>query len=313
MNQYRVCHTRCAAHRRGGAYLVVLSTTMLVTVLGLSSILLMRVRQRVSDTTTNVVVAGIGAPNTLDLAMFRITNDPNWRTTYLNNQWTADENTLNYKCSFRLVDEVDGDLTNDPSQPVRLYGRASAGGAVRIYSVRLEATKPPNLLLNGDAENGLTHWTGIGPEGTCNLVSDTSTSHTRSACILATNRTPNSDTGPHQDITSVIKQGQPYYAEVWFKDTLSSGRKHIVLVLDTTNGLQLASFDQYWTGTSWTKMSGTVTPTWTGTLNAAYFRIGTGSGTSDYRIDGASLIEGTGPASYKMVPVPGTWRRETAS
>jgi hypothetical protein len=56
----------------------------------------------------------------------------------------------------------------------------------------------------------------------------------------------------------------------------------------------------------------TLTPTWTGTLNAAYWKVGTGNLLTDFRIDSASLIEGSGPATFKMVQVQGTWRQETA-
>ena len=296
--------------RRGSAYVVVLGAAMIVTVLGFSAVQATRVERRASAGDEAAVKARFYAESAIDVVRYRLDNNASWRSTAVNDAWTSAEIVGEAELRYKLVDEGDANLANDPMDPVRLTAKATVGNVVRIYGIYLESEEPQNLLTNADMEDGLTGWTGIGPEGSCDLTSDASVPHGGSACLLATNRMPDNYTGPHQDITSLIVHGQPYYAEVWFKDTLASGTKYVVCVLDTSAGIQLVWFSQSWSGTSWQKLSGTFTPTWSGTLNAAYFRTGTGSGTSDYRIDDALLVEGTGPPSYPLTPVTGSWRRE---
>jgi hypothetical protein len=64
-------------------------------------------------------------------------------------------------------------------------------------------------------------------------------------------------------------------------------------------------------GASWTKVTKTITPSWSGTLTAATATIVTvGMGASDFRIDDTVLTEQTsGPT---LLIIPGTWRRELA-
>ena len=60
-------------------------------------------------------------------------------------------------------------------------------------------------------------------------------------------------------------------------------------------------------GTDWTKVTGTVTPTWTGTVNSAYWEVDTASTPQEFKIDDALLADGAG---QRMVIAPGSWRQE---
>ncbi len=59
-------------------------------------------------------------------------------------------------------------------------------------------------------------------------------------------------------------------------------------------------------------MSGTLTPNWTGTLKSAYWHVAQTKGTTNFGFDDVLLIEGSGPGETSLMPVPGTWRRESA-
>lgn len=110
---------------------------MLVTIIGLSSLLAGRVRLRVAALNESAIKADCAATSMIELALLRITNDPSWRTTYTNDTWTADETIGDITYSFKLVDEQDGDLAVGLASPVRLLGKATVGDVVRIYSVLL--------------------------------------------------------------------------------------------------------------------------------------------------------------------------------
>lgn len=154
---------RPATHRRtGSAYLLVLGVAMLVTIIGLSSLLVGRLRLRVAALNNSAIQADCAATSVIELALLRITNDPSWRTTYTHDTWTADETIGDITFSFKLVDEWDGDLATGMADPARLLGKATVGDVVRIYSVLLSTNSDTVLdrrvaTVDDDAEERLSN------------------------------------------------------------------------------------------------------------------------------------------------------------
>ena len=129
---------RPTSHRRSGStFLLVLGVSMLVTIIGLSSLLVGRLRLRVAALNERTIQADGAASSMVELALLRIANDRFWRTTYTHDTWTAGETIDDITYSFKLVDEQDGDLTTGTADSVRLLGKATVGGVVRMYSVLL--------------------------------------------------------------------------------------------------------------------------------------------------------------------------------
>ena len=159
-------------------------------------------------------------------------------------------------------------------------------------------------------EDGTDSWTGAGLWGNCELQADTAEPHSGSTCILAKNRA-NQYGGPSQDVTDKITSGTTYYTEVWIKGTLASNKKYVCIDMDTSAGLRFVAFYATWSGTQWRRVTGTLTPTWTGTLKKAYWHVETGGGTTEFKIDDALFVKGADPPGTRMLPVSGTWRRET--
>jgi len=121
--------------------------SLLVTCIGLSSLLAMRVERRTAGLTEAVTQARVAAPSFIEVALLRIANDPTWRSTYTHDVWTTDETVDHVTYNFKFVDEQDADLSNDAYQPARLYAKATVGEAVRIYSVLLAAEGPQGGTL----------------------------------------------------------------------------------------------------------------------------------------------------------------------
>jgi hypothetical protein len=306
---------RPSARRRGSAYLLVLSTSMIVAVVGIAAVLALRLQRQVAEADTATVEARFATESVLDLAIFRLRGDVTWRAKYANDTWTDKEtvslqtHTATYR--FKLVDEGDGDLADDPTDPVRLYVEAAVGNAARLYSVLLQAEQGDsvNLLTNADMESGTTDWTG---RGYCDLESRSDAPHGGAACIWVKGR-DGVWAGPNQDVTAVLKSGTTYYAEAWVRMKDAPDDVKITLYTNSTgSGSQWDSITVPNVDTEWTKVSGTITPSWGGTLNSAYWRVETRWTMKEFGVDDAMLVEGLGPPGIapEMIPVAGTWRQE---
>jgi hypothetical protein len=273
---------------------------LLITGIGLSSLWAMRVQRRVAGVGEAEVKARVAAGSFLDVALLRIANNPSWRSAYTHNVWITDETVDNISRTFKLVDELDGDLANDDTQPVRLYAKATEGDAVRIYSVLLRAAPPINLLSNGDMENGVTPWLSMAGD----LDIDTTEPHGGAACLRVRNRGGQWD-GPRQDIAGQITEGTTYEVEVWVKLEAFSENVRLVLWMDTSLDYYPIYYALQSAGTTWTQVSGAVAPTWEGELLAAYWEIETAWSSQEFKIDNA-LMRPPRTASV----VAGSWRRE---
>ncbi len=292
---------------------MVLSTSILVMTIGLSALIAIRVERRESETTANVAQARFAAQSIVEVALTRMGNNPNWRTTYTHKVWTGKETYGDADVMFLLFDQVDVDLANDPTHAVRVFGKATVGKTVRVYSVLVDAssTQGTNLLKNADMESGTTAWTTAAVPGGGLLTSVKDITRTGPAIVLSSGR-PTFLSGVGQDITASVTNGATYYTEVWVQSKVDDNLIGVVMVLDTSFGPQSVNFDVAHWGQDWYKVSGTLTPSWTGTLKAAYWHVAIKNGISDFGIDDALLTEGSGPGAVELTPVPGTWRREPA-
>jgi len=289
-------------------YVMVLMTAMIVAVIGISALTTTRIQLRSAEGGKDTIAARLHAQSAIEMGLFSVCADPSWRTTYTHDVWVAEQPIGDGTYAWKLVDERNGDLTADPSAPIRLYGRGSVREAVRIYSVLLEPPTPEaNLLSNGDMESGTTGWYGFD----CDIESVTSEQHSGTAALVAKNRDAYY-AGPAQTITSTLENGTAYELEAWVK--MASGSSVVRFVMYLRN-----SFGQVWwlvdgetlvASTEWTRVSGTMTPTWSGTLSQAYLKVSTEYGTTAFYVDDVVLrVAGSAP---EMVVDAGTWRREVS-
>jgi hypothetical protein len=143
-----------------------------------------------------------------------------------------------------------------------------------------------NLLANGDMESGTTGWGTFG--GT--LSSVTGSAHGGSRALSITGRTA-SWNGITQDVTAELTNGKSYTTSVWVRSQSGtpSAKATLAVTADgTTNYIQLTPATAVNTG-GWTKLTGTATVSWSGTLTGATFYVETASGTDGFTIDDASF------------------------
>lgn len=134
------------ARQRGMIYFVALSTSMVVIVLGAAAILAARLQGRAAEAANLTLQAQHAAVAAIEVARLRLATDATWRSAYAHNTWVSDIASDSGTLTFKLVDEADANLANNASQPVRLYGKGSFNGAVRLLSVQLTPDFTGKLL-----------------------------------------------------------------------------------------------------------------------------------------------------------------------
>jgi len=295
---------------RASAYVAVLMTAMIVSVIGVSALSVTRIELRSAQGGNDVTAARFYAQSAIEMGMLRIRGDPSWRTTYSNDVWTSEQPLGNGSYTWKLVDERNGDLAADPSSAVRLYGKGSTSAAVRIYSALLEPVDDPtsNLLSNPGMESGTQDWVGEN----CTILQHTADRHSGVKSLAVTDR---SDyySGPYQVVTSKIEIDTTYDVEVWAR--MRDGLSLVRIVMWVGDGWWWQGYDgewlvgeDVWVGAGeWTQVTATLTPTWSGELNAAYVKVDTASGSTDFYVDDA--VFRVADTATNMAVVPGSWRR----
>ncbi|MFK7789183.1 MAG: hypothetical protein AB8C95_06805 [Phycisphaeraceae bacterium] len=124
-------------HRRqqGSAYVLVLGIVMMLVVLGIGSTLLSRVFLEQNQLGDDAVDAKFAAVSALDVMHKRIDGGNGWRSLVTNDTWTGGETYAQATVQYKFVDELDENLSNDATQPFRLYAKASVGNAVQVFSI----------------------------------------------------------------------------------------------------------------------------------------------------------------------------------
>lgn len=122
--------------RRGSAYIFILGTMMLISVIGLSSLMNARIQHRSAQGGDHSIAARVYAQSALELGFAEIRQDPDWRTNLNSGAWITDQpiggGTLSLDVS--ILNDADGNPDNDP---VLLVGTGVHGQATHKIEVTL--------------------------------------------------------------------------------------------------------------------------------------------------------------------------------
>lgn len=299
------------SHRRGGMYIAVLMTAMIVAIVGLSALSAARLQLKTSVEDANLAAAQGLAQSAIEMGILALTRDPQWRSTYSHNTWTSAVALGDGSYCWKLADEVNGSLTANATAPVRIYGRGIAGVAQRILSVLIADVTPelPNLLQNPGMEDGTNGWTAA---YACTIATQSSLKYSGSAAMLVSSRAY-WYCGLSQTLTGSLKDGVIYEVQAWVRPrTTASSMRYYLHVNSSGNGdlWPLADVGSSTLG-SWKLLQGEIQPDWDGTLNSARLLICTSSGTNDFYIDDVLVREKRLGSDIKIIP--GTWRWEVGT
>jgi len=125
-------------NRRGTAYVMVLVVSMIVTVIGVSSLTINRVRSRIATRTNDWVQAQQLALSAVEQATAVLAETPNWRTVYQHNVIAMQMNWGPGSFNWKLLDEADADLANNLTDPVTIVAVATVGAASYTFSATVD-------------------------------------------------------------------------------------------------------------------------------------------------------------------------------
>ena len=123
--------------RRGTVYIIVIGTAFIISVLGLSALIIQRVQRRMSQHVADVVEARLYADAGLRMGMLWMEQDPDWRYSFSNGDWATDIPIGNGTYTLQGTDPVDGDLVDAASDPLVLVGTGRKGTAQQKVQITL--------------------------------------------------------------------------------------------------------------------------------------------------------------------------------
>ncbi len=137
MRKDKVIHRSTNPRRRGSVYIMVLGASLLVAVIGISSLMAARVQRRAAVASGDMIQARENARAAIDRALWGIEAMPTtWRSSFAGGSFstgTLGGGTL----TLTVVDPVDGDPTNNTTDPVALTGTGVVGQATYMLEVTL--------------------------------------------------------------------------------------------------------------------------------------------------------------------------------
>ena len=117
--------------RRGSAYILVLSVSMIVAVVGISGLMVSRINQRSASASSDMTAARAHALAAVEMGLFAIEADPlNWRESFDSDNLPTDMPIAGGTLTLLATDPVDGNLTNNAADPV-LFTAIGVDGAAR--------------------------------------------------------------------------------------------------------------------------------------------------------------------------------------
>lgn len=127
-----------AISRRGSVYVAVLVASTIVSVIGLSALNAARAQQRASQNEADFAEAKFYAQSAIDMAMYSITTDGNWRQDFPDGNWWANQPIGAGTYTVNVIDPIDGLINGPSSDPVVLTGTGKKGGAAYLIKVRVQ-------------------------------------------------------------------------------------------------------------------------------------------------------------------------------
>jgi hypothetical protein len=151
--------------RRGGIYVFVLGSALLVMTIGLTSLLAARGQGRYAADEKDLVRARFIAQSGIELQMLAIGKDHAWRSSYGEGLWAANQPLDGGFVSLYGSDPYDADPSSGGFDPIVLSASARYGAARYMLSVQLIAPAQPLELLS----------TGVHATGPIQVKSGTTT------------------------------------------------------------------------------------------------------------------------------------------
>lgn len=136
--------------RRGSSYLLILSVSMIIALIGLSGLIAARIDHKIASTTSDATEARFYALAAIELGIFAIDADPlNWRMAIHNGALPVDMPIGNGSLTLVVVDPFDNDLLNDSAESILMTGIGAKGIARHKVQVTVVFTGGVTSFMPG--------------------------------------------------------------------------------------------------------------------------------------------------------------------
>lgn len=123
--------------RRGAAYVLVLSTGVLLSVIGVGVLTAARAQAKAAGQSADLDEAAALAESGAAWGVSAVAASAAWRTAHAHNVEVPTRVMGRGTVSYKLVDDADTNLSNNSSDAVRVWGIGRVGSATRAYSLKL--------------------------------------------------------------------------------------------------------------------------------------------------------------------------------
>lgn len=175
-----IARVRHPVSRRGTMYILVMGAAAIVSLIGMTGLMVTRLQFRQAVQSRDWQEAGNLALSAIELGVLKINATSTWRTDFTNNAEFTPISMGNGTMSYKFVDAAlglvggDGSLNNNSYDPVRLVGIGRVGNVVRVYSALLVGDTPMDVLrttvaASGYLNNSVTSTAAGGPLSTNGL------------------------------------------------------------------------------------------------------------------------------------------------
>lgn len=139
-----------SSRRRGTAYVLALSIMTILMIVGIAATKIARTELAKSTLESDQAVARLSAIYTQDYIHRVLSGGTAWRASAPNASWNIFYQYQGCTMYYAYVDQVDGNINNDATQPFLLYTLAVKGNSRRIYRVEIVPDANGNLTRNAD-------------------------------------------------------------------------------------------------------------------------------------------------------------------
>jgi hypothetical protein len=134
---------RIASPRRGGVYIVVLGSSLIVAALSCGALMATRLKARQANWSVDAQSACRTLDSALEIARVLIRQDTEWRSNRPAGAWVSNQPLGPSSYTIEVRDAVDANLANRPHDAVVVKATATSGVARQMAEITLEANPVP--------------------------------------------------------------------------------------------------------------------------------------------------------------------------
>lgn len=137
--------------QRGTAYVLVLAITSLLVTLGFAATQLAQNQIKQGENEVDLAKARLAATYAQDYIHKLMDGETDWRDSHLAATWYSFSTIDGVDIYYTYIDQIDGDLGDDYSQPFLLYTRADSGDATRMFITEYTVDEDHNVTRNASS------------------------------------------------------------------------------------------------------------------------------------------------------------------